>query len=443
MLSFHALMRVPARPRIDEGKSRALSRHAGVAPRADVLQSATLNNTPAASGKNKPSLLLVSATYAAEENRKKLAALAEHFDLTCVTCTEARAFGLDTQLGGHEQPTGYRLIGLPTIGRPESTTRYLFRGLGKIFSATRFDIVFVEAEPWAWVRWQSWLCKMRHQRSAIFGEFTWENVERSGLKGWIHRLIYRAAAATDDFAITGNRVAKELFSRHGIARDRVLVAPQLGVDEGLFSPVADHGRAEARIREGITPNAFLIGFCGRFVEEKGVLDLIDAVAATRVAEPSRTIELAFLGSGPLMPALSRMAQDRPWLRLLAPRPHSEVAGFMTLLDLFVLPSKPRRSGGTVWEEQFGHVLIEAMSCGVGCIGSTSGAIPDVLGDEKLTFPPGDVRALTGRIVQMLKCPATGPLMRDRVLHHFTNRAVASQWETFILARLSDRCPATR
>jgi glycosyltransferase involved in cell wall biosynthesis len=69
--------------------------------------------------------------------------------------------------------------------------------------------------------------------------------------------------------------------------------------------------------------------------------------------------------------------------------HETVPAYLNALDVLVLPSQaaPR------WKEQFGHVLIEAMACGVSVVGSQSGAIPEVIGDAGLTFPPGDAAAL--------------------------------------------------
>jgi len=387
---------------------------------------------------NKPSLLLISAASIIAENRKRLSTLAESFDLTCVTCNAARSLGVEVRLRVDEQPPGYGLISLPTFGRGECTTRSIFRGLKKVFASRRFDMVLVEVEPWGLVRWQAWLWKSVHQRRALFGEFSWENAQRLGLKGWILRLIYRLAARTGDFAIAGNRGARQLLTQRGLPPDRVLVAPQFGVDELLFCPIDKKARTVARNREDISPGVFLIGFCGRFLPEKGVMELVQAAEAVRVAHPSRNIELALLGSGSLDAELRRMARQQPWLRVLPPRPHPEVAGFMALLDLFILPSKPHRADGKVWEEQFGHVLIEAMSCGVACIGSSSGAIPEVLGDQMLTFPPGDIHAIVDGISRAVDNPELGTRMRERVLARFTNRTVAEQWATFLLDRLKER-----
>ena len=389
----------------------------------------------------KPSLLLISASSIIAENRKRISTLAESFDLTCVTCRTARSLGFDVSLRADEQPSDYHLISLPTLGRAESTTRYLFRGLGKLFASRAFDVVLVESEPWAWVRWQAWLWKKIRQPRALFGEFSWENTARTGLKGAILGRLYRLAAATDDFVIAGNRAAKNLFCGHGLDPARALVAPQIGVDEILFSPIAPGERAAARTHEGIPLAAYVIGYCGRFIAEKGVTDLIAAVDLVRPAHSSSPLALALLGSGPLQPELERLASERPWLRLLGPRPHAAVAGFMAMLDLLVLPSKPSRAGGTVWEEQFGHVLIEAMCCGVAAIGSDSGAIHEVLGEAALIFPAGDIPALAGHIAKMIADTETGARLRQRVLEHFTNRAVGTRWAEFLLAQLARKSAA--
>ena len=381
---------------------------------------------------SKPALLLISAASVVGENRKRLDTIARFFDLTCVTCRTARSIGFDVALGEAGQPAGYRLIGLETLGRAETTTRYILRGLRAALAGSRFDAVLVESEPWAWIRWQAWLYKRLHQARAIFGEFSWENVARTGVKGAVLSWFYRLACRTDDFAIAGNRAAAEIFLRHGLTGDQLLVAPQVGVDETLFVP-ADP--VENRARKSRDGAAFVIGFCGRFIEEKGVMDLVRAVETARATHPAHNLRLALVGSGPLQAELERMANKRPWLRLLAPRPHEEIAGFMQMLDLFVLPSKAPRDCGKIWQEQFGHVLIEAMSCGVPCIGSDSGAIPEVIGDDSMIFSAGDAAALAALIGSAAQSPPQPDRVRQRVLGRFTNEAVGRAWAEFMLGKL--------
>ena len=53
-------------------------------------------------------------------------------------------------------------------------------------------------------------------------------------------------------------------------------------------------------------------------------------------------------------------------------------------------------------EQFGRVLVEAMASGVPVVGSTCGAIPEVVGDAGLIFPENDSEALGNALLKMLK-----------------------------------------
>jgi glycosyltransferase involved in cell wall biosynthesis len=52
-------------------------------------------------------------------------------------------------------------------------------------------------------------------------------------------------------------------------------------------------------------------------------------------------------------------------------------------------------------EQFGRVLIEAMAGCIPVIGSTCGAIPEVIADAGLVFPEGDAPALAEAMRRML------------------------------------------
>jgi glycosyltransferase involved in cell wall biosynthesis len=299
----------------------------------------------------------------------------------------------------------------------------------------RFDIVLVESEPWAWIRWQSWLWTKIHQPRAIFGEFSWENMARPGWKGRIINRFYRLAAATSQFAIAGNCEAAMLFEEAGMARRRILVAPQLGVDEALFHPVAASDQATLRTSLAIPQDAFVVGFCGRLEAFKGVLDLVDAVETLRTRLSSPQVVLALLGTGPLKSQIDAHSCQRPWLRLLAPLPHHRVCEFMQAIDVLVLPSKAITSSRKTWTEQFGHVLIEAMACGTPVLGSRTGAIPEVLNLLEATFEAGDVAALSNLLVRLIENPdwrkSITQRQLERVSTFYTNERLALQWSQFL------------
>ena len=46
------------------------------------------------------------------------------------------------------------------------------------------------------------------------------------------------------------------------------------------------------------------------------------------------------------------------------------------------------------------MLIEAMACGTPVVGSSSGAIPEVIGDAGLIFPEDDQRALAATLARL-------------------------------------------
>lgn len=383
----------------------------------------------------KPALLLIGHTYAALENRKKIQALALHFDLVCVTSTfEERLIlgrsATDFDNDSDEAARGYQLVRLRRRGTVETT--FTYAGLAQVMRARRFDVVLVENEPWALVCWQARFWKSVLQPQALFGEFTWENVERPGWKGLVLAPVYRAMTATTDFIIAGNEAASQLVRKRGAKADAVCVAPQLGVDLSNHQPASSQERTALRKVNKIPSDAFVVGYCGRLTHEKGLHELVEA------CDKIGTAHLVLLGSGVLEPWLREQARTRPWMQLLPPRPHGEIPAFLRCLDVFVLASKPVRTMKHCWEEQFGHVLIEAMACGVATLGSSSGAIPEVLGEATAVFPWGDAKALEGRIREAMGGTGLAARQLERTRAVYTHEAVAAQWAAFVRGRLVEQ-----
>ena len=188
-----------------------------------------------------------------------------------------------------------------------------------------------------------------------------------------------------------------------VARSKGYAGPSAvvpnAVDAELFRPM---DRVACRRALGWPEAGFVAGYVGRLVEEKGVTDLLDAAARCGDA-----VSAAFVGDGPMRPELERRATslglpvgDAARLRLLPARPAAELPVVMNALDALVLPSRttPR------WREQFGRVIIEAHACGVPVVGSSSGAIPEVVGDGGLTFPEADPAALADALLSLRSDP---------------------------------------
>ena len=107
-------------------------------------------------------------------------------------------------------------------------------------------------------------------------------------------------------------------------------------------------------------------------------------------------------------------------------PSAKIPAFLHEMDVVVVPSRTRPN----WKEQFGRVIVEAMSCGVPVVGSDSGEIPNVIGDAGLTFAEGDVAALAMQLGKLLNDPSLRSGLseagRQRVLALYTQRQIAAQ-----------------
>jgi glycosyltransferase involved in cell wall biosynthesis len=75
-------------------------------------------------------------------------------------------------------------------------------------------------------------------------------------------------------------------------------------------------------------------------------------------------------------------------------------------------------------------LIEAMACGVTVVGSSSGEIPEIIGDAGLIFEKGNISALS-KILEKLILDSDlrkklGMMGRERVLQNFTWGSIAER-----------------
>jgi glycosyltransferase involved in cell wall biosynthesis len=117
---------------------------------------------------------------------------------------------------------------------------------------------------------------------------------------------------------------------------------------------------------------------------------------------------------------------------------ARVPDYIACMDALVLPSRTTTS----WAEQFGHVLIEAMAAGVPVIGSSSGAIPEVIGEAGLVFPEDDAAGLRTQIAALLEDAALRKrlveLGRARVARLYTNERVARAQQAIYRDVLAER-----
>jgi len=309
-----------------------------------------------------------------------------------------------------------------------------FPGLARRAREFRPDVVHVDEEPYNLAGWQS--TRIARQLGARCLFFTWQNICRNYPPPfrWMEQYCFHTA----DRAIAGNQEAAEVLRRKGFQKP-VDVIPQFGVDPGMFrpssgphppaSPPWGRGGEDSPPRGGEqqrlgSTSSFRIGFVGRLVEQKGILDLLEAVA--RLEGDRR---LLLVGAGPLRPRIQERAVELGLsgrLEIIAGVPSRQMPEIMSSFDALVLPSRTRPN----WKEQFGRALVEAMACQVPVVGSNSGEIPNVIGDAGLVFPEGDVAALRDHLAKLQASQELreelGQRGRARVLERFTQARVAEQ-----------------
>lgn len=132
-------------------------------------------------------------------------------------------------------------------------------------------------------------------------------------------------------------------------------------------------------------------YVGRMVKDKGIYTLLELIQ-----ELGKSYRLHFIGGGPESGNVEKYIHDHQLQErcfLWGSRSRREINEMFRECQVLILPSLTTSN----LKEQFGRVIIEAMACGVPVIGSSSGAIPEVIGDCGLIFKEGDVKDLKEKI----------------------------------------------
>ena len=358
-------------------------------------------------------VLVFSHSYVVAANHAKLEHLArmDDVDLSLICPTKVRRELAVYRVERTEHPD-YAIVPLRTA-YPSHNYRFFYWTAGRAMGRLAPELIHIEEEPWSLAAWQA-ARYVRRRRGVRMLFFTWQNLRMR--YGFPHERIRRVVHATADAAIAGNAEAADILREQGFSKP-IHVLPQFGVDETRFAR-----RDETPLRAELGLDGTVVGYAGRLVPEKGVDLLLDALA-----EVPGDWSLLVIGRGSLQEAVDRRLAEPPFAgraRRLDTVPHDAMPRYLSCMDALVLPSREAAH----WKEQFGHVLIEAMACGVPVVGSTCGEIPHVIGQAGLVFPEGDAAGLRDALRQLIgsadrraELAARG---RQRVLDHYTDARIA-------------------
>jgi glycosyltransferase involved in cell wall biosynthesis len=377
-------------------------------------------------------ILYVSHACVVAENQKPLAELSRDPAISLALFAPSVWSGDYLKRMRFAPSPGFRgrlFVERPLISGPDYRMHLaVYPGWWRAASAFQPDLIALDEDPFALCSLQ-FACAARRLGARLLFRSAETGVRvRPPPFKWIERVVFTVSHG----AIVRSGGAEKVLRAKGYAKP-VFVVPHC-VDTEAFSPEDDDtARSELGLAEPV------IGYFGRIVQEKGVLDFVDALA--RLREEGVPATGLLVGSGRAEAAV-RERIERHGLsghtRMVGAVPHGEVSRYYRAADVVVVPS--RTTAG--WREWFGRVIIEANASGVPVVGSDSGEIPHVIGQTGggLVFPEGDVGAMVDRLRTLLETPglrrALGQSGRKAVVREFSIPAQAAKLRNAFLSSMA-------
>lgn len=300
-------------------------------------------------------------------------------------------------------------------------------GLLRAFQIAQPEVIYLMEEPFS-----LFAIQVLTLRAILFPNtpvifFTWTNLSLrqfdyrpsvwySNVSRWVlPRMQYGLTANSDGIHV----LLKENFT----APTKIV---GYGVDTNSFRLVSEDTKVSLRRRLDIPDEATIIGFIGRMIWMKGLDLLLDSFAKLK-SNSDKPLILLLVGSGKEETEILSRANEMGLSSSIchvASVAQTEVPPYIALMDILVLPS--RRVG--MWAEQFGRVLVEAMAARTLVIGSSSGAIPEVIGDAGFVFKENDVDDLYQVLSHVVNLP---DIEKNRMLMIGEERAATQySWKRF-------------
>jgi starch synthase len=309
------------------------------------------------------------------------------------------------------------IVRLHSLGRSRVARRVLGDRSARLFGLERVlagCAVVHSAETFLPISEQAAKARARQQFKLVLT--CWENIP------FLHEddplIVERKAIvreATDLFlAVTD--AARQALLLENVPSERIAVQP-VGVDRSVFRPTErDRSLLE---KWGIPDGWSTMLYCGRLIREKGVVDLVRAVARV----PGTVLVL--VGEGPertRLEAVARAQGTSDRLRFVGAVDYGEMSRLYASADVFCLPSVAT----PYWQEQFGMVLVEAMACGTPIVTTATGSIPEVVGDAAVLVPAYAPDQLAAAVADVLADAPRRAALAEAGLQRVADRYDATQ-----------------
>lgn len=192
------------------------------------------------------------------------------------------------------------------------------------------------------------------------------------------------------------------------------------VDERVYSKQRNE---ELRRQYGIAPHEKVVIHVSNFRKVKRVCDVVRTFALVVKQVPAK---LLLVGDGPEMTVVCRLVNELKLfdhVRFLGKQ--ENLADLYSISDVKLLLSE---------KESFGLVLLEAMACGVPCVGTAIGGIPEVIEDGKNGFlcALGDINDAARQTLRLLTDETLRETMGknayETVYEKFYSERIVAQYE---------------
>lgn len=287
---------------------------------------------------------------------------------------------------------GYHLL----TRSPAATLRMLLRSLEMLRTFEGLNIEILHAHHASFDAWVAQiLAQYYFQCPFVVTVYTSEFTMR------VHKPLRQVAIDVcnrADAVVCISQYAQDCMLKAGATPHRAVVN-YLGVEPAHFADPSPDKIQAVRQRFGISGDCPTILYIGWLIERKGPQVLLEAIAQITHL-PWKTI---FVGPDKGMKdvltarAMALKLHDR--VIISDAIPYDEILALYSLSDIFVFPTFSI-------DEGFGLVALEAMAHGLPVIASRTGAIPEVVMDQKtgLFFTPGDYNQLASCLHNLLNQP---------------------------------------
>lgn len=237
--------------------------------------------------------------------------------------------------------------------------------------------------------------------------------------GALRMLAYRLTDWLCDKCTNVSKEALDEFIRVKAFRTEKSTTMYNGIDVDKFR-FNSSSRNVIRNELNIEEDDVLLLAVGRLTEAKDYPNLLNALCLL----PSH-FKLAILGDGHLHAYISALIIDldlQARVNLLGVR--DNVTPYYSACDIFVLSSR--------WEG-FGLVVAEAMSCERLVVGTDSGGVREVIGDDNFLVPVSDSIRLAEKIKSLILDSTDNKKMiatrnRQYISNNFSIESIINQWQ---------------